>query len=465
MIAGACAGCTSNSPATQDETTDTVTAADRTATSSTPTTTPTDEATTDEATTDEQDVSNPGRIAPAGATVQLEQVAQGLGQPVDMFTLPAHDGRYYVANRSGQIMVIDEAAGTTEVVADFSDKLVDRTSWEQGFLSVVLHPDFQQNRKIYVRYSGPLLSDAPDDYSHTFVLAEHRMSEDGMGVKDGSERIILELPEPGPVHNGGGLAFGPDDGYLYVGVGDGGGGQFDSGPGHVADWYSPVDGGNGQDITSNLFGGILRIDIDNPSDDEEYSVPSDNPLVGKEGLDEHYAWGLRNPYTLSFGDGKLFVGDVGQDTYEEVNIVEKGGNYGWNVREGPGCLESSSCPTEDPDGNPLRDPIVWYKHRDTAERTTAVMGGGIYEGSVEPLVGTYVFGDLLRGGYGHLLSATPDGDEWTMAELTISNGETGTFPMGEAVLGFGTDNQQEMYVFTGNFGTEQGRLYRITSPS
>jgi glucose/arabinose dehydrogenase len=449
--AGVIAGCTGRNPATQDEagTATTVTGKDTTTETAT------------EAPETEEEGDNPARIAPAGPSVQLEPVAEELEQPVDMFTLPSHDGRYYVAEQMGRVRAFDQESGTEDVVLDISDELVDQSSWEQGLLGVALHPDFEANRKLYLRYSGEPLPDAPEEYSHTFVVAEYRMNADGWSIDPESQRLVMTIPEPGPVHNGGGLAFGPEDGYLYLGIGDGGGGQFDSGPGHVTDWYAPLEGGNGQDITENLLGGILRIDVDATTDGKGYRIPSDNPLVGKEGLDEYYAWGLRNPFTLSFGDGKLFVGDVGQDSHEEVNIVEKGGNYGWNVREGPDCLNSSSCPDEDPDGNSLRDPILSYSHRETSERTTSVIGGSVYRGSVEPLVGTYVFGDLLRGGYGHLLSATSEGGTWTMKELTVANRENGTLNKGEAVTGFGTDNEREMYVLITNFGGESGGMYRI----
>jgi len=135
------------------------------------------------------------------------------------------------------------------------------------------------------------------------------------------------------------------------------------------DWYDANAGGNGQDVSENLLGSILRIDVDvdvdgnGGGDDRNYAIPDDNPLVGTGGLDEHYAWGFRNPWRMSFGpDGRLFAADVGQNAYEEVDVVERGGNYGWNVREGTHCFEAESCPDETPDGDPLVDPIIEYPH-------------------------------------------------------------------------------------------------------
>ena len=154
------------------------------------------------------------------------------------------------------------------------------------------------------------------------------------------------------------MAFGPD-GYLYISFGDGGGAD-DVALGHVEDWYDVNEGGNGQDIEDNLLGNILRIDVDSG---DPYGIPPDNPFVGMDGMDEIYAFGFRNPYRFSFdrgGTNQLFVADVGQNNFEEVNIVEPGGNYGWNVMEGTHCFSTENpdlpldeCPTEDPMGRPL----------------------------------------------------------------------------------------------------------------
>jgi len=153
--------------------------------------------------------------------------------------------------------------------------------------------------------------------------------------------VLLEVPSPQFNHNGGAVTFGPD-GHLYTTVGDGGNAN-DVGLGHVADWYDGNEGGNAQNVEANLLGKVLRLDVDAgaPAGDDEpprsglpYDVPEDNPFVGTEGMDEIYAYGLRNPWRISFDGETLIAADVGQDLYEEVDVIEAGGNYGWNVREG-----------------------------------------------------------------------------------------------------------------------------------
>src|SRR4029079_2871319 len=182
----------------------------------------------------------------------------------------------------------------------------------------------------------------------------------------GSERIILEEPHPQSNHNGGTVAFG-SDGYLYISIGDGGNKNY-IGPGHVEDWYPVNAGGNAQDNEANLMGNVLRIDVNSSANGKNYSIPQDNPFVGKPGRDEIYAYGFRNPYRFSFdmsGSRRMFLGDAGQNLYEEVDVVTKGGNYGWNIKEGTHCFnaaneftELSSCPSVDGFGNPLIDPVI-----------------------------------------------------------------------------------------------------------
>jgi glucose/arabinose dehydrogenase len=194
--------------------------------------------------------------------------------------------------------------------------------------------------------------------------------------------------------------FGPDDGDLYISIGDGGGAN-DVGLGHVADWYADNGGGNGQDVTENLLGGILRIDIVAGS---PYGIPPDNPFAATAGLDEVWAYGLRNPYRMSFDSGgshQLFVADVGQNSWEEVNIVTTGGNYGWNVKEATHCFdaespnqEPASCPDVVGAGHPRTgDPLIDPQAR-LGGPGVAVVGGHVYRGSALPQFrGRYVFGD------------------------------------------------------------------------
>ena len=211
------------------------------------------------------------------------------------------------------------------------------------------------------------------------------------------------------------MAFGPRDGYLYISIGDGGGAD-DVGLGHVEDWYAANAGGNGQDIQHNLMGDILRIDVDRGA---PYAIPADNPFVGTpgcaDGCDETWAYGFRNPYRMSFdmgGSRDLFVGDAGQNLWEEVSIAVKGGNFGWNVREGAHCFSTDDpdqTPAECPDavgaphpraGDPLIDPVIEYQNEHNPEGGGlghVVVGGHVYRGAeLRQFSGDYIFGDWSR---------------------------------------------------------------------
>jgi glucose/arabinose dehydrogenase len=406
------------------------------------------------ATEAETETRTPAAGSPPDA-VGLETLATGLEQPLAMAFAPDADRRY-VVERRGVVYVHGPDGLRDSPFLDMRDAVV--TGSERGLLGLALHPDFAENRRLYVRYSARNREGTPDDYSHTFVLSEFEATADGLGVDRDSERALLEIPEPQGNHNAGDLAFGPD-GYLYVAVGDGGSGG-DQGMGHVSDWYDALDGGNAQDVTENLLGSILRIDVDGGRDDERgYAIPGDNPLVGRDGLDEHYAWGLRNPWRMAFDGEDLYVGDVGQSRYEEVDLVTRGGNYGWNVKEGTHCFEAESCPDSTPSdvrgGEPLLDPVVEYPHSGDGVSGISVIGGNVYRGSAIPsLVGRYVFGDWGAGG--RLFVATPSqGDGlWDASVVQVNPGEAL-----QRLLAFGRDADGELYVL--GSGSDGGGLHRI----
>lgn len=381
-------------------------------------------------------------------TVGLETVVEGLEQPLDFSYVPDSELRY-VATRPGEILVIDDGDLRGEPLLDIRERVVG--GGERGLLGVALHPEFAENGRIFVRYSSAPREETPDGYSHTFVLSEFEVNDDMTHADADTERTILEIPQPQSNHNAGDLAFGPD-GYLYVPTGDGGGGG-DTGNGHPPDWYDANEGGNGQDVTDNLLGSVLRIDVDDTEGDDNYAVPDDNPLVGSEGLDEHYAWGLRNPWRISFDEGDLYVADVGQNRYEEINIVERGGNYGWNVREGAHCYNASDCPTSTPDdvhgGEPLVDPILEYPHSGEGITGVSVIGGYVYRGSSVPeLNGRYVFGDLQpRGRLFVGIPPNEDGGEndggWSLEHVNLTSDASERLGR---ILSFGRDEDGEMYV-------------------
>jgi glucose/arabinose dehydrogenase len=414
--------------------------------------------------------------------VELEEVAGGFTSPVGMAVPPDGSGRIIVVDQVGLLRVVTaegEVLGTPFL--DVADRMVDLSEDydERGLLGLAFHPDYAANGRFYVYYSAPLRDGAPDDFDHTSHVSEFTVSADPDVADPASERVLLEVDQPEFNHNGGTLAFGPDDGYLYISLGDGGGAD-DVGLGHVEDWYEDNAGGNGQEVTQNLLGKILRIDVDGgPS----YGIPPDNPFVGRDGLDEIYAYGFRNPWRFAFdpgGDHDLLVGDAGQNLWEEVSRVERGGNYGWNVREGTHCFSTDdpftsppSCPDEvgagHPDtGDPLLDPVIEYAHPGVGGGYgLVVVAGQVYRGSLLPaLAGRYVFADWsdsFEAPSGQLFVATPrDEGLWAFEVLPLAGSPDGT--LDRYVLAFGQDDEGEVYVLTtDNAGPsgETGRLFLL----
>jgi glucose/arabinose dehydrogenase len=394
-----------------------------------------------------------GRTLPGRPdSVGLETLATGLSGPLDVAFAPDADRRY-VAEQPGTVRVHGSDGLRSSPLLDLRDSVV--TGFEQGVLGIALHPDFADTRRLFVRYSAPSRPGTPDGYSHTFVLSEFRVTADGRSVVDGSERTVMEIPQPQANHNAGAIIFGPD-GYLFVAVGDGGAGG-DQGRGHVDDWYDGVGGGNGQDVTENLLGSILRIDVGERRGG--YTVPGDNPLVGRAGLDEQYAWGFRNPWRLAVDGETLYAGDVGQSRFEELDVVEGGGNYGWNVKEGTHCFEAASCPDTTPggvrEGERLRDPVIEYPHSGDPVSGISIIAGNVYRGSAIPgLEGSYVFGDYQAEG--ELFVAEPaNSGLWETGTLAVADGDAGRL---EQVLSFGREDG-ELYVL--GTGTGGGGLYRL----
>jgi glucose/arabinose dehydrogenase len=389
------------------------------------------------------------------ATLSLEPVLTGSKAPVDVAFAPDTDRRY-VLEQSGRILV-HESTRLDEPFLDLRDA-IDASGNEMGLLGIALHPDFESNRRLFLRYSAPRRSGTPANYNHTFVVAEFEATEDGRSGLRETERTILEIPQPQSNHNAGNVLFGPE-GYLYVPVGDGGGAN-DQGSGHVEDWYDAVEGGNGQDVSQNLLGSILRLDVD--ATDDRYTIPEGNPLVGKPERDEHYAWGFRNPWGLSFDGSELYAADVGQSDYEEVDLVERGANYGWNVHEGTHCFGVSECPDRTPSdvrgGETFQSPVVEYPHPRTKGTVSgiSIIGGHVYRGSELPeLSGSYVFGDLQAKGELFASHGSEDDGLWPATTIDVE----GTL---RRIRAFGQDRDGELYVLGG--GHDGTGLYRI-SPS
>ena len=279
--------------------------------------------------------------------------------------------RIFVTEQAGRVMVFpnDQSADDPQVFLDIRDR-VNEGGNEEGLLGIAFDPDYKGNGHFYLYYSasGPRRS----------VLSRFSVSSDSPDKADpASEVVILEVRQPFSNHNGGQLAFGPD-GYLYVGLGDGGSGG------------DPL--GNGQD-PGTLLGSILRIDVSSVTEEETYRIPPDNPFVGRPGArEEVWAYGLRNPWRFSFDDetGLLWVADVGQKGWEEIDVVGKGLNYGWNIMEGAHCFSpSSGCDTFG-----LELPVAEYDRSGGC----SVTGGYVYRGDrLSSLRGAYVYGDFCSG--------------------------------------------------------------------
>src|SRR2546427_2117995 len=334
----------------------------------------------------------------AGAqAVSLKVVVEGFVSPTVLIPLADDSGRLLIADQLGTIHVLNKDGKLSDkVFIDLRSKLTKLNDGfdERGVIGMALHPKFKENRKFYVCYSAPLRKEAPPKFDCTSHISEFKARENDYAQGDlATERVLLQIDKPQFNHNCGRLAFGPDS-FLYIGVGDGGNAN-DMGLGH-----SPQ--GNGQDITKYL-GKILRIDVDKG---EPYGIPADNPFAsGGNAKPEIFAYGLRNPWGMSFdrgGSHELFAADVGQDAWEEVNIIKNGANYGWRIREGHDCFDPNNslkpppdCPKVGADGKPLIEPIIIYKNykrfmKDPEPKGASVTGGYVYRGKAIPeLVGKY----------------------------------------------------------------------------
>jgi len=401
-------------------------------------------------------------IAKGNVTIKLEPVAAGLTAPIVATNAGDGSGRLFVVEQSGQIRIVRNGLVLPEPFLDIADKLPTLNPFfdERGLLGLAFHPNYETNGRFFVRYSAPRdgVEGEPCFGSsrgcHSAVLAEYSVSSGDPSLADpASEQILFTIDEPQFNHNAGEVAFGPD-GFLYFSLGDGGGandGLADSPPSH-----GPI--GNGQDIETAL-GAMLRIDVDGGA---PYAIPSDNPFVGTAGLDEIWAYGMRNPYRFSFddgpgGDGSLFLADVGQNLFEEISLVVNGGNYGWVVREGLHCFDPlnprnppAMCDEFGPLGEPLIDPIFEYAHPGTGfspEGGITVVGGHVYRGSRSPsLTGSYVFGDFAQAfvvpsGSLYYLERS-DMDEFQGRQFRIGDDDRS---YGRFLKGFGEDEDGEIY--------------------
>jgi glucose/arabinose dehydrogenase len=367
--------------------------------------------------------SLPGSTLPPLPTgpdaLRLEQFAEGLDAPIGLTSAGDGSGRLYVNEQAGRVRIVEKDGSLREQpFVDLTDRV--GSGGERGLLGLAFHPRYADNRRLFVNYT---------DRDGNTVISELTASADGLSADPASEKVLLQVEQPYANHNGGELAFGPD-GYLYIGLGDGG----SAGDPH----------GNGQN-RDVLLGKLLRIDVDaTPTDGKPYAIPADNPFAAGGGAPEVWAYGLRNPWRFSFDvqTGDLYIGDVGQGQWEEIDRQPAGSpggeNYGWNVMEGRHCYGATSC-----DQRPYLPPIAEYSHEGG---NCSVTGGEVYRGTAQPeLAGIYVFGDYCSGRL-----FTLNVDEGTIVPKEVLKSDA-------AISSFGTAEDGEIYL------TDQssGRLYHV----
>jgi hypothetical protein len=412
--------------------------------------------------------------------VDIKLFTDRLVSPIGLVEVPDKSKRLAIIDQIGKVWLTDEhGTRSSTPFLDVTGKMVPLNPGydERGLLGLAFHPEFKTNRRFYIYYQLPPRPGAPTGgtaWNNLSRISEFSVSASNPSVADmATERVVLEWDDPQSNHNGGTIEFGPDR-MLYIAIGDGGGAD-DVGPGHVEDWYPVNPGGNAQNIEANLFGKILRIDV---NDKIPYGIPEDNPFVNKPGIDEIYAYGFRNPFRFSFdmgGSHQLYAGDAGQVLYEEVSIVKKGGNYGWNVKEGTHCFNAinnkvslPSCPSVDIFGIPLTDPVIELNNWQNPQggRATTIIGGNVYRGkAIHRLDGAYIFGTFSQTpttANGELFKAKPGGSGlWSFEKIALKSRPN---DIGHYLKGFGQDFKGEIYLTvseilgpTGN----SGKIYKL----
>jgi glucose/arabinose dehydrogenase len=397
---------------------------------------------------------------------KLEVVAKGMNAPLGLTSAPDGSHRRFVWEQTGKVRILmPDGTIKPEPFLDLGPKIVSQHDFfdERGLLSFEFHPKFKENGKFYIYYSRPLETDDLGQklwYSHSNVLVEMKVSASDPNKADmSSERELLKVSWPQFNHNGGAVHFGPD-GLLYVSLGDGGYAD-DYGIGH----NKAI--GNGQDLDI-LNGKIIRIDVNSGN---PYTVPKDNPFVGKKGVrPEIWAYGFRNPWRMSFDMGgahRLFEGDVGQNSFEEVNIIKKGGNYGWRTMEGTHCFDWLNPNKHKPRCNHtgMTPPIMEYNNCNVTKncKGLSITGGFVYRGPNKAWQGKYFFGDWSKTfgtKAGSVFVGSESKGKWKMEDVKFSN----MMSFDSYVLAFGQDEDGEVYVMstdtTGPTGG-QDTIYKI----
>jgi glucose/arabinose dehydrogenase len=380
------------------------------------------------------DSSTTSDTGPEWPGIAFTKVLSGFSQPLGIEHAGDGSGRLFIVEQGGKIWVVRDGSVLEAPFLDISDRIT-TSHLEQGLLGLAFPPGYENKGYFYVNYS--LSTDG------STVVARYRLTGNPDVADPGSEEVILSVEQPFGNHNGGQIVFGPD-GYFYIGMGDGGSGG------------DPL--GNAQN-TGVILGKMLRIDVESGS--SPYSVPSGNPFVSDPGtMDEIWALGLRNPWRFSFDreTGDLYIADVGQHDYEEVNFQSTsstgGENYGWNIMEGAHCYINSTC-----EQTGLTLPVAEYSHSGEDEHddngdheheggSCSITGGFVYRGDGYPsLEGVYLYGDYCSGNVWGLRKSGPD---WETSLLSDTEFLISTF---------GEDESGELYLadHTG------GDIYLVTS--
>lgn len=359
--------------------------------------------------------------------------------PVQVTFSSPTDDRLFIVGKNGQIRIYKNGGLLATPFLDITN--LTSGGSEQGLLGLAFDPDYETNGVFYVNYTGstPAGTGLSRD---TRIVAYERDAGNPDLADPSSASLLLSIGQPETNHNGGQVHFGPD-GFLYISTGDGGG---------AGDNHGSL--GNGQDPTT-LLGKILRLQTNelNP-----YSIPPDNPFVGNAGvLDEIWDLGLRNPWRFSFDrdTGDVYIADVGQGSWEEVDFEPAGSgggfNYGWRLREGAHCFNPpTNC---DPGG--LTDPVHEYSH---GGGNCSITGGHVYRGQdIAGISGFYFFADYCTGNFWSLINTSQG---WQVDPLVVFVNAT---PLNADILGFGEDNQGEIYICTGSFPFTQGEVYKLTA--
>lgn len=378
------------------------------------------------------------RTVPAFPQLQWPDWMTGADAGIDREVLPvaltgAKDGtnRLFIASQHGSIHVMpnDSQVKSVQTFLDIREQVVyDPKKNEEGLLGLAFHPKYKSNGEFFVYYTEA----SKETGAKASIISRFHVSKSDPNVADpDSEEVLMQIPQLYWNHNGGTIEFGPD-GYLYIGLGDGGSGNNDP---HM----------NGQNLQS-LLGSILRIDVDHKDEGLQYGIPADNPFAGEAmARGEIWAYGLRNVWRLSFDrkTGTCWAADVGQKLWEEINIIRRGGNYGWNLREGRHSFGPGGT-----DARPRLIEPIWEYHHDVGK---SIIGGSVYRGMRTPeLQGAYLYADYVAGQV-WALWYDEDTAKVTANRLIQKNG----IP----VITFGEDDQGEVY-----FTTRQGGILTFRSP-